>query len=80
MIAMSPKTIEAIYENGLLRPVEPIRDSSDQIYLVTVLSIDAFRAKLHPLPAGDVRGKYRGYLSSADDFARAKQAEKTLER
>ncbi len=80
MIAMSPKTIEAIYENGLLRPVEPIRDSSDQIYLVTVLSIDAFRTKLRPMPVGDVRGKYRGYLSSADDFARSKQAEKTLER
>ena len=80
MTAMTPRTFEAIYENGLLRPMEPIHDSRDQVYLVTVLSIDAFRVKLRLLPADDLRGKYRGFLSTADEFPRGKQAEKNLER
>jgi predicted DNA-binding antitoxin AbrB/MazE fold protein len=79
MSTMSPRTIEATYENGLLRPLEPIHDSGNQIYLVTILELDAVRAKS---PAGSnhsLRGRYRGYLSSADEFARDKQAEKSLE-
>ena len=28
MTIMSPRTIEATYENGLLRPLEPIRTSA----------------------------------------------------
>ncbi len=74
------RTIEAVYENGLLRPLEPIQDLGNQVYLVTILNIDALRAKIHPKPALNLRGKYRGYLSSADEFARNKQAEKALER
>lgn len=79
MTVMSPRTIEATYENGLLRPLEPIQDSDDHVYLVTILNIDAFRAKTHLQPTKGLRGKYRGYLSSADEFSRSKQAERTLE-
>ena len=42
MTVMSPRTIEAAYENGLLRPLEPIQDFGNQVYLVTILDIDAF--------------------------------------
>ena len=48
MTVMSPRTIEAAYENGLLRPLEPIQDLDNQVYLVTILDLDAFRAKSHP--------------------------------
>jgi predicted DNA-binding antitoxin AbrB/MazE fold protein len=79
MTVMLPRTIEAAYENGLLRPLEPIQDISNQVYLVTILNLDAFRAKTRPHSSQSLRGKYRGYLSSADEFARDKRAEKTLE-
>ena len=36
MTVMSPRTIEATYENGLLRPSEPIQDFGNQVYLVTI--------------------------------------------
>ncbi len=80
MAVMSPRTIETTYENGLLRPLEPMQDSADQVYLVMGLRIDAFRSKLRPQPAIALRGRYRGYLSSADEFALGKQAGKVLER
>ena len=79
MTIMSPRTIEATFENGLLRPSEPIQDSGNEVYLVTILDLDAFRAKTHLQPNHCLRGKYRGYLSSADETSRGKQAEKTLE-
>ena len=79
MTVMSPRTIEAAYENGLLRPLEPIQDFGNQVYLVTILDRDAFRAQTHPQRNQSLRGKYRGYLSSADEFSRGKQIEKTLE-
>ena len=79
MTVMSPRTIEATYENGLLRPLEPIQDSDNQVYLVTILNVDEFRAKARPQQTKVLRGKYRGYLSSADEFSAGKQAEKTLE-
>ncbi len=79
MTVMSPRTIEAAYENGLLRPLEPIQDLGNQVYLVTILDLDAFRAKSHPQRNRSLRGKYRGYLSSADEFSRDKQTEKALE-
>ena len=77
---MSPKTIEATYENGLLRPLEPIEDAINQIYLITILDVDRFCTRRPTLPARDLRGKYRGYLSSADEYARNKLTEKNLER
>jgi hypothetical protein len=79
MIPILPRTVEAAYENGLLRPLEPIQDSSNQVYLVTILDLDAFRAKTRPGRNQSLRGKYRGYLSGADEFARDKRTEKTLE-
>ena len=79
MTVMSPRTIEAAYENGLLRPLEPIQDFGNQVYLVTILDLDAFRAKTHPQRNQSLRGKYRGYRSGADEFSRGKQTEKALE-
>ena len=79
MTIISPRTIEAAYENGLLRPLEAIQDFGNQIYLVTILNLDVFRAKTRPERDLSLRGKYRGYLSSADEFSLGKQTEKTLE-
>ena len=79
MTVASPRTIEAIYANGLLRPLEPIWDSEGQIYLVTILDIETIRSRKRSQPTKSLRGKYRGYLSSADEFANSKQAEKSLE-
>ncbi len=76
----SPKTIEAIYVNGLLQPLEPIQDSEGQVYLVTILNIETIRAGKRSQPIKSLRGKYRGFLSSADEFASSKQVEKALER
>ena len=80
MTVASPRTIEATYVNGLLRPLEPIRDSEGQVYFVTILNIETIRASKRPQPTKSLRGKYRGFLSSADEFASNKQAEKALER
>ncbi len=79
MTVTSPRTIEAAYENGLLRPLEPIQDSDDQVYFVTILNVETFRTKTRSQRTRNLRGKYRGYLSSADEFANGKQAEKSLE-
>jgi predicted DNA-binding antitoxin AbrB/MazE fold protein len=79
MTTMSPRTIEATYEHGLLRPLEPIQDRGNQVYLVTILNLDVFRVQKQRATGHSLRGKYRGYLSSADEFAANKQAEKTLE-
>jgi hypothetical protein len=79
LTVMSARTIEATFENGLLRPLEPIQDSDNQVDLVTILNVDEFRAKARPQQTNVLRGKYRGYLSSADEFSRGKQTEKTLE-
>ena len=76
MTVMSPRTIEATFENGLLRPSEPIQNFGNQVYLVTILDLDAFRAKAHPQRNRSLRGKYRGYLSSANKFSRDKQTER----
>jgi hypothetical protein len=73
MTIMSPRTVEAVYEHGLLRPLEPIQNRSNQVYLVTIPNLEAWRAPQPAQPNGSLRGKYRGYLSSADEFARNKQ-------
>lgn len=79
MTVMTPRTIEATYENGLLRPLEPIQDSGNEVYLVTILNLDLLRMKQRATSAQSLRGKYRGYLSSTAEFARNKQTEKALE-
>ncbi len=79
MHVMSPRIIEATYEDGLLRPVELIQDSGNQVYLITILDRDLLRAKTRPQGKQNLRGKYRGFLSSADAFSHGKQAEKAME-
>lgn len=37
MLVASPRAIEAAYVNGLLRPLEPIRDSEGQVHFVTII-------------------------------------------
>lgn len=78
MSVISPRTIEAVYESGLLRPLEPIQDSGNQIYMVTIWDLERLQG-ITPSHKNQ-RGKYRGFLSSADEFSRGKQAEKALER
>lgn len=73
------RTVEAVYEDGVLRPLEPIQDRSDQVYLVIILDIDAIRFPSRARAFRSLRGKYRGFLSSANQFARGKRAEKALE-
>ncbi len=70
------RTIEAVYENGLLRPIEP---RTDQIYLVTILDAAAVQRQTRQA-VSSLRGKYSGYLSTSDEFAHHKAAEKALER
>ena len=45
MTVLPARTIEATYENGLLRPLEPIHDFGNEVYLVMILNLDLFRAK-----------------------------------
>jgi len=71
------RTIEAVYEHGYLRPLEPIEARKGLVYIVTVVDLAAFGQKT-PSPR-NLRGKYRGHLSSTDDFVHSKQIEKTLE-
>jgi predicted DNA-binding antitoxin AbrB/MazE fold protein len=78
MSIMSPRTIEAVYESGVLRPLQPIKDSGNQIYIVTIWDLDQLRDT--PSAGKNLRGKYRGFLSSTEEFSRSKQIEKDLER
>ncbi len=79
MAIAPPRTVEATYENGLLRPLEPIHDTDGQVYFVTILNVDSIRSKKTSPRTDNLRGKYRGFLTSAEDFARNKQTEKALE-
>ena len=74
------QTVEAVYENGLLRPLKPLQGLGNQVYLVMILDAEAERVQERSQTNRSLRGKYRGYLSSADEFARGKQVEKALER
>ncbi len=72
------RTIEAVFEKGYLRPLEPLESRAGLVYLVTVLDVEVFKQK--PRNGGtSLRGKYRGVLSSSAEFSRNKQAEKALE-
>ena len=72
----SIRTIEAIYERGYLRPLQPIEGRDGLVYLVTVLDVSAMNRKR---TARSARGKYRGVMISTAEFARGKQEEKDLE-
>ncbi|MGH7450805.1 MAG: antitoxin family protein [bacterium] len=71
------RTIEAVYERGYLRPLQPIEVREGLVYLVTVVGVAAVGTKARISPS--LRGKYRGYLSTTEEFSQNKQAEKTLE-
>ena len=72
------QTVEAIYEQGRLRPLKPITAHEGATYLVTLLEQQT--KPLRQRTMRRARGKYRGRLSSSTDFAQRKQAEKRLER
>lgn len=72
------KTIEAIYEQGLLRPLEPLERRAGLVYLVTVLDMAAIEKP--KTKQNSWRGKYRGHLSLSDNFAKQKESEKSLEQ
>lgn len=68
------KTIEAVYEKGYLRPLQPIEQRPDLVYFVTIVDLAAV-GQPKPSPIS-LRGKYRGHLSSSDEFARQKKLKK----
>ena len=71
------RLIKAVYENGLVRPVEPIEHKEGLLYYVTIVDL----SKLLPTRSWeDLRGKYRGFISSSDEFARQKLQEKAREK
>lgn len=71
------KTVEAVYEQGYLRPLEPIEQRPGLVYIVTIVDLTAVGRHLPSVKS--LRGKYRGHLSSSSDFARDKEDEKALE-
>jgi len=77
-MASAVRTVEAIYEQGVLRPVEPLEGRPGLIYFITI--VDATVVERRADLTGKWRGKYRGILSLSDDFSRQKSAEKFLER
>jgi predicted DNA-binding antitoxin AbrB/MazE fold protein len=78
-MSLAIRTIEAVYERGYLRPVEPIEAREGLIYIVTVVDMAAVGRKSKSRTPYSLRGKYRGYLSTTEDFVRNKQVEKALE-
>ena len=70
------KTIEAVYKNGVIVPLEEITVNEKSRLLITV----------HEFPQKNkkdwlsVKGKLKGMLSSVDEFMARKQKEKKLER
>jgi len=72
------RTVKAQYENGHLRPLEPIEDREGLLYLVTV--VDIAQRRRQRTRWRSLRGKYRNCLSTTDEFSRRKQIEKALER
>ena len=73
----SIRTVEAIYEKGYLRPLEPIEARDGLLFLVTILEVME-NQKTTPALAS-LRGKYRGLFSTTDEFLSRKRTEKALE-
>ena len=71
------RTVEAVYERGYLRPLLPLEAREGLVYFVTVVDVAAVGKKEQK--SQSLRGKYRGYLSTTDEFSRSKQTEKALE-
>ena len=72
------RMIEAVYEQGLLRPLQPLEERPGQVYFVTIVDLAAIEKQV--TTSKSWRGKYRGHLSHSDDFAQQKKTEKTLEQ
>ncbi len=70
------RTIEAVYEAGYLRPKEPIEAHEGMIFIITIVDTTAVEKKSK---AHSLRGKYRGKLSTTDEFIGNKPKEKRLE-
>jgi len=73
----SIKTVEAVYEQGYLRPLEPIEQRQGLVYIVTIVDLKAVDQHVPSIKA--LQGKYRGHLSSSSEFSRNKANEKGLE-
>jgi predicted DNA-binding antitoxin AbrB/MazE fold protein len=73
----SIRTVEAVYEKGFLRPLEPIDAREGLHILVTIFEVRAGDEQRQS--PGSLRGKYRGLLSTADEFSSRKRDEKDLE-
>ena len=78
VMALNIKTTEAVYERGYLRPLQPIEERPGRVYIVTIIDIETNGNKA--APRENLRGKYRGSLSTSDAFASEKENEKMLER
>jgi len=70
-------TVDAAYEKGYLRPLEPWEAQETVVHIVTVLDIASIQKRTQT--TRHWRGKYRGHLSLSNEFARSKQSEKALE-
>jgi predicted DNA-binding antitoxin AbrB/MazE fold protein len=71
------KTTEAVYERGYLRPLQPIEERPGRVYIVTIIDLETNGQNV-PRQA-NWRGKYRGYLSTSEEFSSEKEREKALE-
>ena len=71
------RTFEAVFEGGYLRPLIPVEGREGQIYIVTAVDLNILKRKKNK--HASLRGKYRGCLSSTEEFSRKKIEEKKLE-
>ena len=79
------RAFEAVWEQGQVIPVESIRINDHTRLLVVILDeqIDSIKQDEQTFPSSDWRslqGKYKGKLSSVDQFIQSKHEEKMLER
>lgn len=73
------KAFEAVWEHGQIIPAESIHIHDHTRILIVIL--DEQQSESVPVPSWrKSKGKYRGKLSSVDEFMRRKQEEKRLER
>ena len=70
-----PKAIEAIWDGGKVVPLESL-DARDKSRLLVVV-VDEHSGQ--PYDLSSLRGKYKGQISSVDEFIKAKQVEKELD-
>jgi predicted DNA-binding antitoxin AbrB/MazE fold protein len=69
------RTIEAIYRKGEIVPLEELEVGEKSKLLITVLD----EPEKKKTKWKELRGKYKGDLSSVDEFISRKQSEKRLE-